>query len=160
MFRGLRSIALDPAYILQGTARSEVPQSLRLSPARSVKLTSDLFLIRQGPPVVIPQTERPLWYEKGWRQALNAKEFVGQYAVAGRTWRGLIEQPYSGAFTAYIWHPPLDEIWRNTSHSYCFVRNGEAGRYLVHYCRMPLSLDHAIVSVERILAAACKRVIS
>jgi hypothetical protein len=159
MARDLSSIALDPVYTLQGTAASEVPPVLRLSPAQSVKLTSNLFLIRQGPPVAIPRTERPLWYEKGWREAPNANGFVGQYAVAGHTWRGLIEQPYSGGFTAYIWHPPLDEIRRNTTHAYCFTRNGEADRYLVHYCRMPLSLDHAIVSVERVLAVACKRAI-
>jgi len=160
MFRDLGSTALDPVYTLQDTAESEVPPYLRLGPVQPVRLAPNLFFVRQSPPVVVPQTEHPLWYEKGWRQAPNAKEFLGQYAVAGRTWRGLIEQPYPGAFTAYIWHPPLDEIRRNTSHSYCFVRNGEADRYLVHYCRMPLSLDHAIVSVERVLAAACKRATS
>lgn len=103
---------------------------------------------------MIPTQPQPLWHARGWRKASNAKEYSGHFASAGRTWRGLVEEPYPGGFRAYIWHPPLEEIRRNTIHSPCFSRNGDGGRYHVHFSQAPRSLDQAITSVELVLAEA------
>jgi hypothetical protein len=129
-------------------------RAVQLGPAQRVKLSLRQFFMRQGPPLVIPQTPKPLWFEKGWRQAPNAKEYQGFYTAAGRKWRGLIVEPYPKGFTAYIWHPPKADIQRNTSHGSCFSANGETGRFHIHFHTMPSSLDHAITSIEEVLAHA------
>lgn len=127
---------------------------LRLGPPQPVKLGLRKLFIRQGPPVIIPEAHKPLWFEKGWRRATEGKEYTGRYAVAGRTWQGLIQEPYSGGYTAYIWHPPKPDIQRNTSHGPCFSPNGETGRYQILFHSTPSSLDHVITNVEAVIAQA------
>ncbi len=128
-------------------------RSIWLGPLQRVKLALHLPFIRQGAPLRMPP--KPLWFEKGWRQAADAHQYTGQYKAGGHTWRGLIQQPYPGGYTAYIWDPPLKKIRRNTSHGPCFMPNDETGRYQVHFHTAPSSLDHAITSIERVLTEAC-----
>lgn len=111
--------------------------------------------IRRGPPILIPKAEKPFWFEKGWRTSADGKQYVGLYTAVGRTWRGLIQEPYPGGYEAYIWHPPLAQIKRNTSHGPCFMANGETGRFQIYFHATPTCLDHAIDSVERVLTEAC-----
>ena len=135
------------------SATSLVPAPIRLGPLQRLKLAVRLSLIRTGSRVPVPP--KPLWVAKGWRQAAGAKEYTGQYKAAGRTWRGLIQHPYPGGYHAYIWSPPLEELQRNTGHKPCFSPNGEAGRYQIHFHTIPTSVDHAITSIEAVLAEAC-----
>ena len=133
---------------------SSANRPLQLGPAQRIKLNVRQFFMRQGPPVVIPQTPKPLWFEKGWRQTANAKEYKGFYTAAGHSWRGLIQEPYPKGFIAYIWNPPKPDIQRNTAHGPCFSPNGETGRYHIHFHTMPSSLAHVITSIEEVLAHA------
>jgi hypothetical protein len=128
-------------------------QCIRLGPLQRLKLIIPQPFIRKGSPLRVPP--KPLWFEKGWRQTTEANQYTGQFKAAGRSWQGLIQQPYPGSYTAYIWQPPLAEIRRNTSHGPCFMANGEAGRYQVHFHSIPSCLDHAIDNIERVLAQAC-----
>ena len=127
---------------------------LRLGPPQPVNLGLRQFFMRQGAPVIIPEAHKPLWFEKGWRRATDGKKYTGHYAAGGRTWQGLIQAPYPGGYTAYIWHPPKADIQRNTTHGPCFSKNGEAGRYQILFHSTPSSLDHVITSVEAVLAQA------
>jgi hypothetical protein len=97
---------------------------------------------------------RPHWQELGWSVSSDNKEFRGEYRAAGRRWRGRIRIPYPGAYTAYIWHPPLTEIRRHTGYGYCFFSQPESGCYEVHFHTTPRSLTHAITTVERVLSLA------
>lgn len=130
--------------------------TLRVGPPQRLKLLSRLPFFRQGPPIVVPEPLKPLWFTKGWRQASDGKSYSGSYTVEGRKWRGMIQEPYRHGFTAYIWNPPISEIRRNTSHGPCFMPNGESGRYHVYFHNAPKSLDHAITSIETVLAQACR----
>ena len=138
----------------QGKATASAKPSIQLGPPHRMKLRLRQFFIRQGAPVLIPKMHKPLWYEKGWRKTANAKEYKGLYTAAGRTWRGLIQEPYPKGFTAYIWNPPKSDIQRNTSHGPCFSSNGETGRYEILFHSTPTSLDHVITSIEEVLAQA------
>lgn len=129
------------------------PRSRWSGSLQRLKLVIGLSGIRQGAPLRIPP--KPLWFEKGWRPGTEANQYTGEYRAAGRTWRGLIQQPYPGGYTAYIWQPPLAELKRNTTHSPCFIASGEAGRYQVHFHTIPTSLDHVITSIEMVLGQAC-----
>lgn len=124
------------------------------SPHR-IKLDDDLRLIRKGAQLEIPR--QPLWQEKGWRQETDRRQCTGYFVAYGRKFRGLIVQPYPDCYNAFIWHPPLEELGRNTSHKPCFSANGERGRYQIHFRTMPSSLDHAITNIERVLAEAYGR---
>ena len=128
---------------------------LRLRQLQPLKINFTFPFIRRGQPLLISKAHKPLWFEQGWRPVADGKDYVGYYVTAGRTWRGLIRQPYAGSYQAYIWHPPLDELGRNTSHRPCFSQNGEAGRYSIHFRTSPQSLDHTITTVESVLAQAC-----
>lgn len=134
-----------------GPAAVQAP-SIWLGPLQRLKLALCPPFIRKGSPLRIPP--KPLWFEKGWRQVTDTKQYKGQYRAIGRTWRGMIQHPYPGGYTAYIWHPPLTQIQRNTPHGPCFIPNGEAGRFQVYFHLTPSSLDHAITSIERVLADA------
>ena len=104
------------------------------------------------PPLrVRPGPAFPLWVVKGWQR--DGTGYTGYYRAGGRRWRGRIRVPYPGYYVAYIWNPPLRELAR---HSYFlhFQRRGGDGRYLVHFCRRPLSLDHVILSIEMVLEEA------
>lgn len=135
-----------------GVSSTSVP--LQLGAPQPMKLPMSLPSIYQGPPVLIPQLHKPLWFEKGWRRARDGKEYKGHFFAAGRTWRGLILEPYPRGFTAYIWHPPKSDIHRNTSHGPCFSPNGETGRHEILFHSTPTSLDHVITSIEEVLAQA------
>lgn len=111
-------------------------------------------LIRRGRPLLIPKTEKPFWFEKGWRSSADGKQYSGSYTAHGHTWRGLIRIPYSGGYEAYIWHPPLSQLQRHTGHGPCFMPNGESGRYVIHFREIPRSLDHAISNIETVLQEA------
>jgi len=136
---------------------SPAPPRIVLGPPRIVKaagleLPPTATPLRRGPPLVLPARADPLWTEKGWRR--NGTDYAGCYRAGGQRWQGLIREPYPGAFDAYIWHPPLAELNRRTSHAPCFQSNGGDGCYKVHFYDMPGSLDHAIVSIEAVLAEA------
>lgn len=133
--------------------------NLTLGPPRRIRLTDrppqlNGPRIRPGLPLTIQPSTQPLWYEKGWRNAGGRNEYRGNYMAAGRTYRGLIAQPYAGHFEAYIWHPPLTELSRNTHHSACFTNGRGDGQYKVHFSLEPVSLDHAITSIEVVLEEA------
>jgi hypothetical protein len=130
--------------------------TLHLGPPQKLTLLSCLRFFRKGPPLVIPEPLKPLWYTKGWRQAEDGKSFKGRYAAEGQTWRGMIQEPYKNGFIVYIWRPPITEIRRNTSHGPCFMPSGENERYQVHFRNAPKSLDHAITCIETVLAQACR----
>jgi hypothetical protein len=132
--------------------------AITLGPPQPVKLAQPLIFVkgqrvRPGPPLTLTPHHQPLWYVKGWRKAPDTPEYTGLYTAAGRTWRGLITQPYPSQFDAYIWDPPLRELEKNTDHRWCFGGNG-GGRHHVHFRLAPTSLDHAITSVEVVLAEA------
>lgn len=135
-----------PAVIVRSTRHSARPADAPPAPA-----------IRRHPPVVVtPVLNLPLWQEKGWRQA-RPGVLVGEFQAAGRRWRGQIEMPYRGAYRAFIWQPPLRELDLHP-HRACFQRNGHGPDcYHVHYGSMPGSLDHAITTVEQVLAEAVTR---
>jgi len=109
-------------------------------------------VIRKGLPLVIPHREDPLWQAKGWRR--NGRGYEGHYRAGRYQWCGLIQEPYPGSFTAYIWNPPLAELSRRTSHRPCFNTSGTDGRFKGHFHTMPSSLDHSIASIEAVLAEA------
>jgi hypothetical protein len=111
-------------------------------------------VIRRGGTIVFPTRPAALWQEKGWRQ--EGTSYTGRFRAGRRSWRGLIEVPYPGAFQANIWDPPLGEIERNTHHRPCFraSQRGRGNCYTVHYYSMPSSLDHAISTIERLLTQA------
>jgi hypothetical protein len=93
----------------------------------------------------------PLWMAKGWQR--NGGGYVGYFRAGRWRWQGLIRMPFPDAFDAYIWSPPLAELERRTHYRPCFQSTG-GGRYKVHFHAMPTSLDHAIATVERVLAEA------
>ena len=129
--------------------------TIRLGPPQRLKLLARLPFFRQGPPLIVPEPLKPLWFTKDWRRAADGKSYGGTYTAGGRSWRGLIQEPYPRGYAAYIWQPPIAEIRRNTSHGPCFMPNGESGRYQVYFHNAPSSLDHAITSIETVLAQAC-----
>ncbi len=107
--------------------------------------------LRRGAPLRVSHNA-PLWAEKGWRE--TPEGYAGAFRTAGRQWRGLIEIPYPDAYHALIWQPPLDAL-AGHPHRPCFRRNGYGTEcYEVHYRDMPQSLDHAITTVELVLADA------
>jgi hypothetical protein len=152
MFRQAKTdwFALTPSQ--QGRAAASRGAAVQLGLPQRLKRALGLSLIRRGPALSLPP--KPLWFEKGWRPVAGTNQYTGLYQAAGRTCRGLIQQPYPGGYIAYIWHPPLAEIQRNTGHRPCFLPNGEAGRFQVHFHTLPASLDHAITSIEAVLTAA------
>lgn len=134
---------------------------VRLGEPRQIRLVTPVApprpTVRRGVPLRVPVRNEPLWKEKGWRQEGNT--YRGQFRVNGRSWPGLIDSPYAGSFQAYIWNPPLPEIGSRTGHRACFRQStrGGQGCYYVHYHTMPVSLDHAITTIEAVLAEAVGR---
>lgn len=135
-------------------AAASVHATVRLGPAQRVKLLARLPFFRQGPPLLVPEPLKPLWFTKNWRRSSDGKSYTGSYTAAGRTWRGMIQEPYPHGYVAYIWHPPIAQIRHNTSHGPCFNPSGESGRYQIYFHNTPSSLDHAITSIEAVLAQA------
>jgi hypothetical protein len=153
MFKQVRNY-FDLRPTSQGPVAFSAKPPIQLGPPLQMKLGLRQLFIRQGPPMIIPEAHKPLWFEKGWRRASGGKEYTGRFSAAGRTWRGLIVEPYPKGYRAYIWHPPTPDIQRNTSHGPCFSPNGETGRYQVLFHSTPSSLDHVITSIEEVLAQA------
>ncbi len=108
--------------------------------------------IHRGLPLIIPRREDPLWQEKGWRR--NGRGYEGFFRAGRYRWRGVICEPYPGSFDAYIWNPPLAELGNRTSHRPCFSLAGADGRFKIHFHTMPANIDHAVGSVEAVLAQA------
>ena len=139
---------------------------IRLGPPQRMTVKPPPIMVNgrrliQGRPLVIPPLHSPLWFANGWRKAAGKNEFTGHYSVAGRRWRGLIKDGNGRAYTAFIWNPPMAQIERNTIHSVCFSSSlrddsitDTKACYRVHYEVNPGSLDHAIVSIELVLAEA------
>jgi hypothetical protein len=152
MFRKAKTnwFALTPSQ--KGRSASSPGAAVQLGLPQRLKRALHLPFIRRGPALSLPP--KPLWFEKGWRPVAGTNQYTGLYRAPGRTCPGLIQQPYPGGYTAYIWDPPLAEIQRNTGHRACFLPNGEAGRFQVHFHTLPTSLDHAITSIEAVLTAA------
>ena len=124
-------------------------------PRRSRLNTTEVFggsILRRGLPIRPRRRSDPQWVEKNWRQTLDG--YRGFYHAAGRRWLGVIQEPDRGGYVAYILHPPLQEIDRNTSHRPCFMQPQPDGRYKVHFREMPASIDHAIKSIEDVLKEA------
>jgi hypothetical protein len=145
-----------------GPARSpsDAPPGVVLGPPRSVKaaelgLPPGATMLRRGPPLVIPSRADPLWVEKGWRR--NGAGYTGYFRAGGRRWAGLLREPFPGGWEAFIWQPPLEELNRRTSHAPCFQLSAGDGCYKVHFYDLPRSLDHAIISIEAVLAEAVGR---
>lgn len=120
---------------------SDVPQTPTPPPA-----------VRRHPPIVV-RAKTPLWIEKGWKR--TSEGWNGEFQAAGRRWPGRIKRPYAGAYQTWMLNPPLREL-EGHEHRPCFQRTTEAepGWYFVHYHTMPQSLDHAITTVEAVLADA------
>ena len=59
--------------------------TVRLGPLRKLRLALPLPFIRRGPPLIIPEAHKPLWTEKGWRPAANAKEYTGRFSAGGHS---------------------------------------------------------------------------
>lgn len=141
------------------TSAATLIYTLSLGPPRRIRLTQRPPQ-RQGPriqrglPLTIQPVPQPLWYEKGWRKVRGRDAYRGRFRAAGSTYRGEIVQPYAGHFEAYIWQPPLVELSRNTHHSACFTNGQRDGQYKVHFSLSPVSLDHAITSIEVVLEEA------
>ena len=164
--RGRRQNRTRAASGLAQAAREPAPepgQSSRpaviLGPPRRVTLAPGQVLpvpaprpVHRGLPLVIPRREDPLWQEKGWRR--NGRGYEGFFRAGRYRWRGAISEPYPGSFAAYIWHPPLTELGRRTSHRPCFSLSGADGRFKIHFHTAPANIDHAIGSVEAVLAQA------
>lgn len=147
--RNRRRVALSPAGESIPTAPPVVlGPPVALPPGTELPVT---YIIR-GLPLVVPRREQPLWSEKEWQR--NGQGYEGQYRVGRHRWRGLIRSPYPGSFDAFIWNPPLAELAARTSHRPCFSGDGVGGRYKIHFHTMPESLDHAIASIEAVLAQA------
>lgn len=110
--------------------------------------------IRRHAPVRV-RVRRPLWAEKAWR--LEAGAYVGEYQAAGRKFSGRIETPYQGAYTAYIYRPPMYAL-DGHEHRPCFRQNGRGPDWWnIHFSAMPASVDHAITTIEAVLADALLR---
>lgn len=156
--------------------REDESDAARLSLRRGAPLVVAAPAVRQGPPLAVACSARgdptrtgelrrgapllvqhnaALWAEKGWQE--TPVGYAGAFRAAGRQWRGLIEAPYPGAYRALIWEPPLGAL-AGHPHRPCFRRNGHGPEcYEVHYNEMPQSLDHAITTVEMVLADALTR---
>jgi hypothetical protein len=143
-----------PGQVAAPVARPR-PSGVRLGPPRRVEMDVPGpvggMRLRRGPRLILPVRHDPLWAEKGWRRNGNGHE--GQFRAGRWRWRGLVHIPYPGGFEAYIWNPPLAELARRTRYRPCFQPAG-GSRYKVHFHAMPTSLDHAIATVERVLAQA------
>lgn len=145
--RGSRPVARRRPVVLGA------PRPVHLAPGQMpVARVPVTPVMRKGLPLVISRREDPLWQAKGWRR--NGRGYEGHYRAGRYQWRGLIQEPYSGSFYAYIWYPPLAELSRRTSHRPCFNASGADGRFKVHFHTMPSSLDHSIASIEAVLAEA------
>jgi len=148
-------MATNPAAAQPAPHRSTVvlgpPRPIRLAPGQMPAAPTPT-VIRRGLPLVVPRRENSLWQEKGWHR--NGRGYEGLYRAGRHEWRGLIQEPYPGAFNAFIWDPPLAELHRRTNHRPCFNSAGVDGRFKVHFHTMPSSLDHGIASIEAVLAQA------
>lgn len=144
--------AVHPQTQQQRTVVLGPPRQIRLDPSQVRPTPAANASIRKGLPLTIPVRCDPLWKEKGWRR--NGAGYEGFYRAAGRAWRGLIQEPYPGCYQAFIWDPPLAQLHQRTHHGPCFQNGRNDGRYQVHYHTMPQSLDHAITSIEDVLAEA------
>lgn len=159
------NLALRPTSDL-ATATGLTPVHIRLGPPQklAVKMPAAPVngrRIRQGRPLVLPPVHQPLWFVKGWRKTTGRDEYRGHFDVADKQWRGLIKRRNGNDYTAFIWNPPLQQIERNTIHSACFSSSlyddaivDSTGCYRVHYHDQPGSLDHAIITIEGVLAEA------
>lgn len=129
---------------------------VRFSPPRRTRInTTALFggiPLRRGAPLLLRHRLPSLSVEKGWQQRHDGH--WGFYRAAGRRWQGWIREPYPGGYEAYIWHPPLRELDRNTEHRRCFMEPQPDGRYTIHFWEMPASLDHAVNVIEMVLKEA------
>lgn len=133
----------------------QLRSSVKLGQSYTLKLAVPIHLIRPGYQLDVPlSSPEPFWLEKGWQQGRVGRQHTGYYEANRRRWRGMINQPYTGRFDAYIWEPPITELSRNTAHRACFSPNGETGRYQVHFHTMPSSLDHALAQIEHVLKEA------
>jgi len=148
-----QNLLLSGPIIRAGAARAD--SGLRVGVGHRIKLALGLSLIPRGARLVVPPTPTPLWTVKGWQRMPDINEYRGSYAAAGRTWPGVVREPYPGGFQTFIWHPPMADIRSRTSHGACFSSNGESGRYQIHFHTTPSSLDHAITGIERVLQQAC-----
>ncbi len=147
---------LATANAMASAADQPAPTHVQLGPPRPIKLDANTPFgtprYRRGAPLVIPDRADPLWKEKGWQRQGNT--YYGRYRVNGRSWRGMIQEPYPGGYKAYIWNPPLRELEeRNHPHRPCFMHPHD-GRYEVHFASTPTSLDHVITNIEQILREA------
>jgi hypothetical protein len=137
------------------TGRRSAPL-VQFGPPRPTRLNmTEVFggsILRRGMPIFPRRRSDPQWLERGWRQTTDG--YRGFFRAAGRSWAGLIQEPYRGGYEAYIWHPPLREIDNNTSHRPCFMQPQRDGRYRVHFREMPATIDHAIKSIEDVLKEA------
>lgn len=147
-----QSAAVRPEAQQQRSVVLGPPRPVRLDPSQMRPPPEVRPPIRKGPPLAIQTRCAPLWKEKGWRR--NGADYEGFYRAAGRAWRGLIQEPYPGRYQAFIWNPPLPQISRRTPHGPCFQNGQSDGRYQVHYHTAPRSLDHAITTIEDVLAEA------
>lgn len=139
------------AEIRRGGGRE---QRVTVAPQAAQRTPVEASAVRRHAPVVV-RCRRPLWQEKGWRQEGGA--FVGEFSAGGRRWRGMIESPYQGAYTAFIWKPPLDAL-ENHEHRPCFRQNGHGPEcFNVHFNSMPRSADHAITTIEAVLEDALSK---
>ncbi len=155
-----RSSQTEPAVVRVAPAAPLTPPAVVVRSTRQIPRPADVpaapTVRRHAPITVRPVANLPLWQEKGWRQA-RPGVIIGEFQAAGRRWRGQIEMPYRDAYQAFIWHPPLRELDMHP-HRACFQRNGHGPDcYHVHYGSMPSSLDHAITTVEAVLAEAVTR---
>lgn len=134
------------------------PPAVRLGPVQRIPLDRQVVfggqMMHRGAPLLVRARREPYWQEKGWRR--NGAGYTGQFRVDGRQWRGSIAEPYPGGFKAFIWHPPLAELDRNTGHRPCFQNGRTDGRFEIHFHTMPASLDHAIAGVEKVLGEALR----
>lgn len=153
-------VVMNAGYILNKAfdklmGRPPIPR-VRFGPPRRIMIdTSTVFdgiFLKRGSPILLRRRSSPQWFEKGWQRLNNS--YQGYYRVADRGWKGLIKEPYRGGYEAFIWNPPLRELERNTEHKPCFMQPRLDGRYRVHFREMPVSIDHAIKSIEDVLREA------
>jgi len=148
-------VPADPPPATTASPRPAVvlgpPRRVTLAPGQALPAPVPRAIPR-GLPLVIPRREDPLWQEKGWRR--NGRGYEGFFRAGRYRWRGMINEPYPGSFDAYIWNPPLAELGNRTSHRPCFSLAGADGRFKIHFHTMPANIDHAVGSVEAVLAQA------
>ena len=89
------------------------------------------------------------WQDKSWIK--KGDTYQGRFGFNGHSCPGTVIWGKRGLKDCFIAHPPR-ELWES-EHRACFFPRGN-GNYLVHFHKVPRSVDATILTVENVLNKA------